>query len=164
MLEMAKIQFSAFWEVFDSQTSAKMSCVFSGSQTGHCSKFFCVLCLRWHKFNSVLPWRFLIVKRVPKNLPIQLLAKWPLLKIFLCAMFEKAQIQFSVSSEVFDSQKGAKKNCVFSGLQSGQSSKFFCVLCLRRHKFNSVLPQRCFIVKKVPKRAVCLVACKVATA
>ena len=79
-------------------------------------------------------------------------------------MLEMAQIQFSASLEVFDSQKSAKKSCLFSCLQSGHFSKFFCVLCLRRHKFNSVFPQRCLIVKKVPKKAVSLMASKVATA
>ena len=79
-------------------------------------------------------------------------------------MFEKAKIQISASSEVLDSQKNAKKSRVFSGSENGQFSKFFCVLCLRWHKFNSVLPQRCLIVKRVPKRAARLVAHKVATA
>ena len=79
-------------------------------------------------------------------------------------MLEMAKIQFSASSEVFDNQKNAKKSCLFSGSQCGHCSKIFSLLCLRRHKFHSVLPQRCLIVKRVPKRAAYLVACKVATA
>ena len=77
-------------------------------------------------------------------------------------MLKLAQIKFSASWDVFDSQKSAKKSCVFSGSQSGHCSKFFCLLYLIRPNFNSVLPGRYLIVKRVPKRAVCLVTRKVA--